>query len=159
TFVVSESEVFINGLKQPFRRLKQFDRKNRTMPNVCGIYILRSIEVFLLCIILITFVSRYFVPVGRKLLQVTIVAILTLLIIYINQLNIMFKVKSISILVISTILFVSCNDVTTGDKKKTQIVVNPKPINATVGETFTYEGDVTHGPAADIFYSFKAEHS
>jgi|GEM_PF-5652737 len=71
----------------------------------------------------------------------------------------MFKVKSISILVISTILFVSCNDVTTGDKKRPQIVVNPKPINATVGETFTYEGDVTHGPAADIFYSFKAEHS
>jgi hypothetical protein len=67
----------------------------------------------------------------------------------------MIKVKSISILILSSIIFISCNDVTSSDKKRDQIVINPNPINTNVGEGFTYEGEVTNGPAADLFVSFK----
>src|SRR5699024_647712 len=78
TVVVSESGVFINGLKQPVSQPKQFGRKNRTMPNGFGTYILSSNEVLILGETSSSFDSRYFGPVGRKFLKGTLVPILTL---------------------------------------------------------------------------------
>jgi len=71
----------------------------------------------------------------------------------------MLKEKVLLVSIIPIMLFSSCNDVTSSDKNKEQIVVNPQPINAKVGESFSYEGDVTNGPASDIFVSFKQEFS